>query len=126
MLTAWANDVDFDSVFARQVQALGRPGDALVVISTSGRSPNVTAALDEAAADGLRTVAILGRGGGDARASAELSIVVPSEDTQRIQETQIVVLHVLVELVEERLFARDVETVAERAGTNVGVEREAG
>jgi D-inositol-3-phosphate glycosyltransferase len=130
VLTAWSNDVGFDSLFARQVQALGRPGDALVAISTSGRSPNVVAALEEAAARGLRTIALLGRGGGDARSRAELSLVVPSEDTQRIQETQIVVLHVLCELVEERLFSRDVEVVPARAGTADGergaAEREAG
>jgi phosphoheptose isomerase/glycosyltransferase involved in cell wall biosynthesis len=126
VLTAWANDVDFGSLFARQVQALGRPGDALLVISTSGRSPNVNAALEEAGAGGLRTIAILGRGGGDARSRADLSVVVPSEDTQRIQETQIVVLHVLAELVEERLFARDVETVPATAHRTVEAEREAG
>jgi D-inositol-3-phosphate glycosyltransferase len=112
--TAWSNDAGFDSVFARQVQALGRPGDALIAISTSGRSPNVLAALDEASAGGVRTIALLGTGGGDARACAEIPIVVPSEDTQRIQETQTVILHILCELVEERLYAHNVEPV--RAG----------
>jgi D-inositol-3-phosphate glycosyltransferase len=126
VLTAWSNDVGFDSTFARQVQALGRPGDLLVTISTSGRSPNVIAALEEAAARGLRTVAVLGRGGGDARARAEVSLVVPSEDTQRIQETQIVLLHVLCELVEERLFASEVERVDPDPGAEVDEEREAG
>ena len=128
VMTAWANDVGFDSLFVRQVQALGRPGDLLVAISTSGRSPNVVAALDEAAAAGLRTIAVLGRGGGDARAKAELSIVVPSDDTQRIQETQIVLLHVLCELVEERLFARDAERVrvVRDGSSDLEAAREAG
>ncbi len=109
--TAWSNDVGYESLFARQVQALARPGDALVAISTSGRSANVVGALDEAAAGGIRTVALLGRGGGDARARAEVSIVVPSDDTQRIQETQTLILHVLCELVEDRLYTDTVQPV---------------
>jgi len=127
--TAWSNDAGFDSVFARQVQALGRPGDALIAISTSGRSPNVLAALDEASAGGVRTIALLGTGGGDARACAEIPIVVPSENTQRIQETQTVILHVLCELVEVRLYADNVEPMragATPAGVPSDERREAG
>ena len=103
VLTAWANDVGFDDVFARQVEAFGRPGDVLVAISTSGTSPNVTAALRAARARGLDTIALLGRGGGDARALADVPILIPSTDTARIQEVQMLVLHLLCELVETRI-----------------------
>ncbi len=103
VLTAWANDVGFEDVFARQVEAFGRPGDVLVAISSSGNSPNVTAALRSARARGVETVALLGRDGGDARAWADVPILVPSFDTARIQEVQMLVLHLLCELVETRI-----------------------
>jgi D-inositol-3-phosphate glycosyltransferase len=102
-LTAWANDAGFDDVFARQVQALGRPGDVLVAFSTSGRSPNVVRALEMARAQGLRTVAFLGGRGGDALDLAQVPLVVPSDDTQRIQEIHGLLLHLLCDLVEERI-----------------------
>jgi phosphoheptose isomerase len=106
VLTAWSNDASFESVFARQLQAFGGPDDALVAISTSGRSPNVLRALEAARDAEIRTIALLGRGGGDARAVADVSVVVPSDDTQRIQEVHAVVLHLLCELVEARLHPR--------------------
>ena len=104
VLTAWSNDVGFDTVFARQIEALGRPGDLLLAISTSGRSPNVVRAVRAATDAGMTSVALLGRGGGDARALVDVAVVVPSDDTQRIQEVQILVLHLLSELVEQRMF----------------------
>jgi D-inositol-3-phosphate glycosyltransferase len=107
VLTAWSNDAGFDTVFARQVEALGQSGDVLLTISTSGRSINLIRALEAARDQGLRTVAILGAGGGQARRLADLSVVVPASDTQRIQELQILVLHLLCELIEERLFAAE-------------------
>jgi D-inositol-3-phosphate glycosyltransferase len=111
VLTAWANDASFEHVFGRQVEALGKPSDALVVISTSGRSPNVVRALEAARGADVTTIALLGRGGGDARSLADVSVVVPSENTQRIQEVQSLVLHVLCELVEERLHPAKLEPV---------------
>ncbi|HEX2052063.1 MAG TPA: glycosyltransferase [Actinomycetota bacterium] len=107
VLTAWSNDSGFDSVFERQVEALGRPGDVLVAISTSGRSANVVRALDAAGRAGMTRIALLGSGGGRARTHAEHCVVVPSGDTQRIQETHGVVVHVLCALVEERLVHGD-------------------
>ena len=104
VLTAWSNDVGYDTAFARQVEAFGAPGDALLVLSTSGRSPNVLRALRTASERGLRTIAFLGRGGGEARALSEIPIVVPSEDTQRIQEVHGVLIHLVCELIEARLF----------------------
>lgn len=103
VMTAWANDVSFDDVFARQVEAFGQPGDVLIGISTSGKSKNVIAAFEKARAQGLVTVALGGRDGGPLNQYADLSLVVPSDDTQHIQETHAVLIHLLCELVERRL-----------------------
>ncbi|HXG39917.1 MAG TPA: glycosyltransferase [Candidatus Limnocylindrales bacterium] len=103
VLTAWSNDASFDEAFARQVEALGRPGDVLVGISTSGRSRNLVRAFEEAGRRGLRTIALVGRDGGELRSLADLAIVVPSDDTQHIQEAQGVIVHLLCEVVERRL-----------------------
>jgi len=100
MLTAWANDASFDEVFARQVEAFGSPNDVLVAISTSGRSRNVVEALRAARRRGLGTIALVGCGGGDASAHADLALVVPSDDTQHVQEAQLVMMHLLADLVD--------------------------
>lgn len=105
VLTAWANDAGYEEVFARQIEALGQPGDVLVAISTSGRSPNVARALDAARRRGIRTVALLGRDGGECRPLADVAITVPSADTQHIQEVHVVVIHILCELVEAAVLA---------------------
>ena len=104
-LTAYANDCGFEGVFARQVQALGRPGDALIGISTSGNSANVIQAMELARTTGLRTVALTGPGGRLAKL-ADVAIAVPSDDTQHIQETHLAVEHLLCLLVEQALFGR--------------------
>lgn len=104
-LTAYANDCGFEGIFTRQVQALGRPGDVLIGISTSGNSPNVIRAVDLAHATGLRTVALTGSGGRLAKV-ADVAISVPSEDTQHIQETHLAIEHLLCMLVERALFGR--------------------
>jgi D-inositol-3-phosphate glycosyltransferase len=106
-LTAWSNDVGFEGAFARQVEALGRPGDVLLGISTSGRSINLVQAFQAARMQGMRSVALLGRDGGLVRKLSDCPVVVPAEDTQRIQEVQLLVIHLICELVEDRLFARD-------------------
>jgi D-inositol-3-phosphate glycosyltransferase len=106
VLTAWANDARFDEVYARQVDALGRPGDVLVALSTTGRSRNLVRAIEAARERGMRSVAFLGRDGGQCRKVSDVPVVVPVNDTQRIQEVQLLALHTLCELVEERLFAR--------------------
>ncbi|HEX3245591.1 MAG TPA: glycosyltransferase [Chloroflexota bacterium] len=107
VLTAWANDVGFQDVFARQIEALGQAGDVLIAISTSGRSKNVLAALDMANRRHLEIIAMLGGDGGESRALASTALVVPSEDTQHIQEVHLVLMHLLCELVEERVLACD-------------------
>jgi phosphoheptose isomerase len=103
VLTAWSNDMGYENVFARQVEAFGRPGDVLIGISTSGYSRNLIQAFNTARRLGLHCIGLLGKGGGDLHPLADLSIVVPTTDTQHIQEVQIVVLHLLCELIEEQL-----------------------
>jgi len=104
ILTAVANDYDFREVFAKQVRALGRRGDAALGISTSGKSPNVVAGLKAARELGLKTLALSGGDGGPVAASADLALVVPSRQTPRIQEVHITAGHVLCDLVDYLLF----------------------
>jgi len=105
-LTAIGNDYGFDHVFTRLVEAHGREGDVAIAISTSGNSPNVLAAVKEARDRGLHTIGLVGKGGGKLAPLVDCAIVVPSADTQRIQESHITVGHALCELVDEALFPR--------------------
>ena len=100
VLTSIGNDYSFDRVFARQVEAIGRAGDVAFGISTSGKSPNVVAALAAARTRGLRTIALTGNDGGPAGAAADVHINVPARSTARIQEVHRTVLHVICDLVE--------------------------
>jgi D-sedoheptulose 7-phosphate isomerase len=102
-LTAFANDCGFDGVFERQVQALGRRGDVLIGISTSGNSPNVIRAVRYARARGLRSVVLTGSQG-QLASLADVAISVPSTDTQHIQETHLAIEHLVCWLVETNLF----------------------
>jgi D-sedoheptulose 7-phosphate isomerase len=104
ILTAVANDYDFTEVFAKQVRALGRPGDAALGISTSGNSPNVVAGLQAARELGLKTLALSGGDGGPVAAAADLALVAPSRNTPRIQEVHITVGHILCDLVDYLLY----------------------
>ena len=103
LLTATANDYSFDEVFARQVVAHGRPGDVLVALSTSGQSRNVVRALGQAKAQGLVTIALLGRDGGQCRGLADCELLVPHDVTARIQEAHKVIIHLFCELIEPSL-----------------------
>jgi D-sedoheptulose 7-phosphate isomerase len=102
-LTAYPNDVGFDGVFARQVQALGSPGDILIAISTSGRSRNVLIAVEEARSKGLSIVGLLGEDGPLAT-MADVAIRVPTNDTQVIQQVHLAVEHLICHLVERALY----------------------
>jgi D-sedoheptulose 7-phosphate isomerase len=102
-LTAVANDYGYEQVFARPLRALSRPGDCLVVLSTSGRSPNVLRALEAARVSGVATVALLGRDGGPARALADIAVVVPHADSARIQEAHIFIGHTWCGQIEQAL-----------------------
>jgi D-sedoheptulose 7-phosphate isomerase len=103
-LTAYANDVDFEGVFERQVQALGREGDLLIGISTSGNSPNVLRAVAYAKAHGMKTIGLTGNSG-RLSSEADCAVAVPSADTQYIQESLLAVEHIACELVERTLFS---------------------
>ena len=105
IVTAVGNDLGFDLVFRRQVEAHGRKGDVAVGISTSGRSPNVIKALETARASGLVTVALTGAGGGKLAGLVDHLIDVPSTDTPRVQEVHGLVVHLLCQIVEEDLCA---------------------
>ena len=103
ILTCLSNDYDYARVFARQIEALARPGDLLLAFTTSGRSPNVLEALRAARTLGVGTAAFLGRDGGPARDLTELAIVVPSDETARIQECHGLMIHLLCEALDLRL-----------------------
>jgi phosphoheptose isomerase len=103
LLTATGNDYGFEEVFARQVRAFGKPGDVLVAISTSGKSPNIRRALEEARARKLKTIALLGRDGGPVTGLADVDLIVKGNATARIQEAHKFLLHLLCEIVETRL-----------------------
>jgi len=102
-LTCIGNDYSFDEVFARQVAGLGRAGDLLIGISTSGNSRNVIRAVEEAGKLGMQTIGLLGRDGGQLRSLCTHSIVVPSPVTARIQECHILIGHTLCGLIEQEL-----------------------
>jgi len=99
-LTCIANDLGYDEVFARGVDAVGRRGDLLVALSTSGRSPSVLRALERARGRGIATVGLLGKGGGPAAALCDHPIVVPHDDAGHVQEVHLAIVHVLCEAVE--------------------------
>jgi D-sedoheptulose 7-phosphate isomerase len=101
VVTAVGNDMGFENVFRRQVEAHGRPGDVALAISTSGRSPNVVAGVQAARERGLRTIGLTGNGGGKLAGLVDDLIDVPHGDTQRIQEVHAMVVHVLAQIVEE-------------------------
>lgn len=103
-LTAGGNDIGFENVFARQVEALGRESDVLIAISTSGNSENVLRAVKEARARKMMTIGLLGGEGGNLRSMVDVAVIIPSGDTQRIQEGHICTAHILCGLIEQTLF----------------------
>ncbi len=103
VLTAAANDYGFDEIFARQVAAFGKPGDALICLTTSGKSKNIVRALVEAKARKLKTIALLGRDGGSTIGVADVDLLVRSNSTARIQEAHQLLLHILCEIIEARI-----------------------
>jgi D-sedoheptulose 7-phosphate isomerase len=103
VLTAIGNDFGFDEIFSRQVQGILKSGDVAVGISTSGRSPNVIKGVQEARKIGAKTIGLTGSGGGQLAQVCDHNVVVPSSDTQRIQECHIMIGHIVCELIEEMM-----------------------
>jgi len=104
VITAIANDFGFETIFERQIAALGKPGDVVLAISTSGNSENLVCALRHAHREQMKTLVLTGAAGGKLTSMADVSICVPSQDTQRIQEVHLAIEHVLCSLVEQELF----------------------
>ena len=113
VLTAWANDCSFDTVFSRQVEAYGQFGAVLIGISTSGNSPNVLAAFERARSMGMKTIALTGEGGGRLAAVSDYLFAVPSRSTPLIQQAHICLYHYFCQAIERELAGRN---LAEPAG----------
>jgi len=109
-VTAIGNDYGYDLIFSRQLEALGRPGDVAIGISTSGNAPNVIKAMSAARKMELHTVALTGATGGSLRSKVDHCICVPSSETPRIQECHILVGHIISELVESEMFQKQAQT----------------
>ena len=103
-ITAWANDTDFNSIFSRQIQGIGDTGDVLIGISTSGNSENVINAIRQANFKKLKTITLTGKTAGKIDGLADITIKVPSENTQRIQECHIMIGQILCSLIEESVL----------------------
>lgn len=103
VLTCIANDYGYDDIFARQVEALGRPGDVLIGITTSGHSESVLRAFKAAKEMGLMSIGLLGKDGGLAKEMSDYALIIPSDSTARIQEAHILIGHILCDLIEEEL-----------------------
>jgi len=105
-LTALGNDYSFDIVFARQLEGLGKKGDVLLALSTSGNAANVLAAVKKARSLGITTIALTGHKGGKLAPLSDIKMIVPSDVTARIQETHILIAHCICELAENKLVAK--------------------
>lgn len=104
IITAISNDFDFSDIFSRQVKALANPGDILILISTSGNSVNLLKAAEEAKNKGVITIGILGKDGGKLIKLVDIPVLVKHENTQRIQEAQLMIEHIICELVEQQIM----------------------
>lgn len=104
LITAWSNDFSFDTVFERQIEALGDKDDVLISITTSGNSENIIRGIQKAKELGMRTASLLGKDGGKTRSMSDIEVIVPSDNTPRIQEAHILIIHIICELVEEQIF----------------------
>jgi D-sedoheptulose 7-phosphate isomerase len=105
-ITAGGNDIGFENVFARNVEGLGKKGDVLLAISTSGNSPNIVKAVEMAHKKGMKVLGFLGGKGGKLKDTVDLPIIIPSSNVQRIQEGHITVAHIICELVEIKLYGK--------------------
>ena len=103
-ITAWSNDTDYETIFSRQIEAIGNKGDVLIAISTSGNSKNVIRAIETARGKRIQVIVLTGKSGGNMVNSRNINICIPSNDTQRIQEGHLMVEHILCESVESSII----------------------
>lgn len=103
VITAWVNDYDFNSLFARQIEALGKEGDVFIGLSTSGNSENIIKAIEKARQMGVKSILLLGKDGGKMKNSGDLRIIVPSNDTPRVQESHILIIHMICDYVDKNI-----------------------
>ena len=103
-ITAWANDTGYESIFSRQIEGLGEPGDVLIAISTSGNSENVIRGIDTAKSKSMKVIILTGKSGGQMADLGDVTICIPSDDTQRIQEGHLLAEHILCESVEAAMM----------------------
>jgi D-sedoheptulose 7-phosphate isomerase len=106
IITSISNDYGFEKLFSRQIQALGKKGDILIALSTSGNSANITEGIKEAQNAGIITIGLTGRSGGKMSQLCDICLKVPSDDTPRIQESHILIGHILCSMIENSLFAK--------------------
>ena len=104
IITAIGNDYGFDTIFEKQVEAYGKPGDVFFGITTSGNSPNIITALEKAKSLGMKTISLLGKDGGKLKDKADVDLTVPCQNTARTQESHIMIIHIICKLVEDALF----------------------
>ena len=105
-ITAIANDYGFEKIFERQIEAIGQEDDVLIALSTSGNSQNIINAVEKAKKMKIKVIGLLGKDGGKQKNTSNVEIIVPSENTPRIQEAHITILHIICELVEKQLFEK--------------------
>lgn len=104
LVTAQTNDLGFETIFSRQIEAWAKKGDIAIAISTSGNSPNILEGVKKAKELGMRTIGFIGKGGGELKNLVDLPLIVPSDDVPRIQEVHITIGHIICHLVEKELF----------------------
>jgi D-sedoheptulose 7-phosphate isomerase len=107
-LTAIGNDYGYDKVFSRQLEGMGQSGDIFIGISTSGNSKNIINAFEVAKEKGIKTIALVGRDGGEMAKIADIALVIPSDSTPRIQESHILIGHIICDIIEKETFGRGV------------------
>jgi len=107
-LTAIGNDYGYDKVFSRQLEGMGQSGDVFIGISTSGNSKNIINAFEIAKQKGITTVALVGRDGGEMAKMADIALIVPSDSTPRIQESHILIGHIICDIIEKEIFGNGV------------------
>lgn len=117
VITAWANDFHYDEIFSRQIEALGKSGDILLCLSSSGNSPNITKAIETANKLNMISMALLGKGGGVARVVSQYNIIIPSDDTARVQEMHLHTVHNICSCIEQLMFGSNKDAKTQKSAS---------